>query len=248
MFSIPEQLLTSEQPFFLSEESGYLTHSPTTQFYRINFNTDAYSDQLFEQFSIELPIQLSTAINKRKAEYFAGRYCAKKLLDNKQFPNFELRIGTGRAPCWPESIVGSISHVCDSAAAVVDSYYNLQVLGVDVEKVIETNVIKSTCNTILCSAEKLYLTRCELVFSHAFTATFSMKESLYKALYPEVKKFFDFHSAEVVSLSTERQQISLKLTKTLSEQYQEGDMFTGSYAIEGKHVTTILLTHKKTSD
>lgn len=247
MFSISEKFSISTPNFFLTKEAGYLTHASSTQFFRVTFDVDAYDDQLFEQFDIELPIKLSTAIIKRKAEYLAGRYCSKMLLDERFFQDFDLQAGPGRAPCWPESIVGSISHVNDAAIAVVDSNTNLKTLGIDVEKFITPSVINTTSATILIKEELSLLKQCELDFSHAFTVAFSMKESLYKALYPQVQKFFDFHSAEVVSFSTEQRQISLKLTKTLSELYQEGDIFTGNYTIEGSHITTSILTHKKTS-
>ncbi|MBL4831746.1 MAG: 4'-phosphopantetheinyl transferase superfamily protein [Aliivibrio sp.] len=241
MFHITHRLPVTDSGFFLTKETGYFKQVPSTQFYRVTFDVDAYDDQLFDQFDIDLPIKLSTAIIKRKAEYLAGRYCAKTLLDKRHFEDFDLQSGAGRAPCWPESIVGSISHVNDTAMAVVDSNTNLHTLGIDVEKLITPSIINTTSATILTKDEISLLKQCELDFSHAFTVTFSMKESLYKALYPQVNKFFDFHSAEIISISEELQQITLKLTKTLSEHYREGHLFIGHYSIESNSVTTLIL-------
>lgn len=43
--------------------------------------------------------------------------------------------------------------------------------------------------------------------------TFSAKESLYKALYPLVREFFDFLAARVESISVERREFSIVLTR-----------------------------------
>ena len=52
--------------------------------YRCDFNADKYTDALYSELNIHFPKSLQRAVNKRKAEYLSGRYCAKRCLENQK--------------------------------------------------------------------------------------------------------------------------------------------------------------------
>ena len=79
-------------------------------YYCSEFEATSFVDASFSTHQILFPAQLGKAVSKRKAEYLAGRVCAKHVLATLSIDNFELHSGTDRAPIWPENIIGSITH------------------------------------------------------------------------------------------------------------------------------------------
>ena len=64
-----------------------------------------------DQLGLALPVTLDKAVQKRKAEFLAGRYCARAALaqlDGSLAVN--IGIGANREPLWPPGFVGSITH------------------------------------------------------------------------------------------------------------------------------------------
>ncbi|SUI55146.1 Uncharacterised protein [Serratia marcescens] len=73
-----------------------------------------------------------------------------------------------------------------------------------------------------------------LPFNELLTLTFSAKESLFKALYPQVRCYFDFLDARMVAVDTQRQTFVLALLKTLTPNCPPA---AGSAGIFGAKVT-----------
>ena len=64
--------------------------------------------------------QVATAVAKRRREFAAGRYLARKLLSRLDLPqDTPLLNGEDRAPVWPEGVAGTISHTRHRAAVAV---------------------------------------------------------------------------------------------------------------------------------
>ncbi|NJD85588.1 4'-phosphopantetheinyl transferase superfamily protein, partial [Candidatus Erwinia dacicola] len=77
-----------------------------------------------------------------------------------------------------------------------------------------------------------------LPFNLALTVVFSLKESLYKALYPQLLQFMDFSVAQVVACSDDLQQLRLRLTQTFSAEIVAGREFIGRAQVQSDEVLT----------
>ena len=78
--------------------------------------------------------ELDGAGAKRRAEYTAGRRCAREALSRLGVDGFPLLSDADRLPAWPPGVVGSISHGADYCVAAVAHAAEVAVLGVDVER------------------------------------------------------------------------------------------------------------------
>ena len=73
----------------------------------------------------------------------------------------------------------------------------------------------------------------------AVTLTFSLKESLFKALYPIVQQRFYFEHAEVLEWSTDGH-ARLRLLKDLSTDWRQGHELEGQFSIQNDQVLTLI--------
>ncbi len=60
------------------------------------------------------------------------------------------------------------------------------------------------------------------------TSLFSLKESVFKTLYPLCHKFFDFQDVEVISLNLENRSFSVNLRTKLNDRFQAGFQLNGA--------------------
>ena len=146
-----------------------------------------------------------------------------------------------RSPKWPTNIVGSISHTSSEAIAVVASPHHHSALGVDIENWIELDVAQEIYSTILNDGE-IELARCSTMdFHRVLTLVFSAKESLYKALFPSVRKYFGFECASVVSVNLSTGECTLMLEKSLSAELHKGKSFVVRFWAQKHHVVSLLV-------
>jgi enterobactin synthetase component D len=171
------------------------------------------------------PIQ---AVAKRQAEYLAGRLCAREALRRVTGQASVPASGADRAPQWPAGACGSISHSNGWAGAVVGLSRQWQSLGLDIEQLIPPARAQRLAAEILTPGELARLHGLsESEQARRITLTFSLKESLFKALYPLTLKRFYFHDAEL--LSVHGQQAQLRLLLDLSPQWPAGAQLRGQY-------------------
>jgi enterobactin synthetase component D len=141
--------------------------------------------------SILLPQSLSNASLKRRNEFLAGRYCAKKACEYIGYSLDDLPIDKSRSPKWPEGIVGSITHTSDIAACLVgksDLHFGI---GIDIEPLISRQIFDDLKSIVLTKKEDGLHTILERDQFH--TLIYSAKESIYKSIYPIVGRIVDFH-------------------------------------------------------
>ncbi len=169
----------------------------------------------FAAYGLRVPERLSQAIAKRKIEFLAGRLCALEAIKKLGFTiktTDMLRSSEDRQPIWPNGVTGSITHSSGLAAAmVVPSQKDLHI-GLDVEALMSEAsdaLIKQ-----ICLPHEWTQRNIRLPAPLSLTLIFSLKESLYKALYPQVKKFFGFDYAKV-DLSYYPDYLTITLVKDL---------------------------------
>ena len=155
----------------------------------------------FNAQKIRMPLTLSNAVAKRQAEFLAGRLCARSALELSDNILTNVGLNEDRSPKWPDGIVGSITHTDRVAGAVVARRTDYLGLGFDFEWHIEQARAREIADSILTETDRsLEKELSGISFEYYLTLIFSLKESLYKALYPRAKKFMDFHDAEITAL------------------------------------------------
>lgn len=146
--------------------------------------------------------QLASAVISRKAEHLAGRIAAVHALRHAGGPATPPGIGAHREPLWPAGFTGSISHAGHLALAVVKpSGKNTAGLGIDYQPLLSENDAENLADGVLFGTERARLASSALSFHVALSLAFSAKESLFKALFPAVQRWFGFDCAQVVAIA-----------------------------------------------
>lgn len=182
------------------------------------------ADVSFREHKIDFPEQLVRAVDKRKAEYLAGRVCVLKVLQSMGCNDFQVSIGHDREPIWPKGICGSISHSSEMAVAIASNDPTLLGLGVDIEKLMPAQHELQLQNKIIFPVELEVFTALAQQQANPLTIVFSAKESIFKALYPTVKAFFGFEAVELVDFT--KNTLLFRLTETLNICLRAGTMLT----------------------
>lgn len=228
----------SAPPFIQNIYMGWVKPFPSMFYCQVTFSKDHYQDELFTEFSIPFPKQLTLAVVKRKAEYLAARYAAQRAL--RSFGCNEIP-GTSpdRSPIWPSEWCGSLSHADECAIAVVAPKKLGMTPGIDLE-LFAPQTMKETAHVFASADEKFLLANSGIDYTTALLIIFSVKESLFKALYPEVGHFFDFDAAKVCRIDILNKSITLELTQNLSPNRIIGSRIEGYYSISDGRVLTVI--------
>ncbi|WP_061709490.1 enterobactin synthase subunit EntD [Pseudenterobacter timonensis] len=174
---------------------------------------------------------LANAGRKRKTDHLAGRIAAAHALPDHTVPG----IGPGGEPLWPDGISGSITHSGTQAMAIVTQHPAL--IGIDCETIPPENEAREIKDGIIDTEEETVLSRSGYPFALALTLVFSAKESLFKALFPQVQAFMGFEAARVTMLDEET--LTLALPRPLTG-FAEGTAFTLHWLHNGEGVITLL--------
>lgn len=168
-------------------------------------------------------------VAKRQVEYLAGRLCARAALQRLSGIIAVPAVGPDRAPQWPAGTLGSITHGSGWAGAIVANNRDWRGLGLDIEKVMPASRAERLMGEILTPAE---LFRLEALpaeqRAQRISLTFSLKESLFKALYPLVLRPFYFHDAELLSCAADNK-VRMRLLIDLHADWPAGRELPGQF-------------------
>lgn len=140
---------------------------------------------------------IKKAVEKRRREFSAGRYCARQALRTLGFEDTPIMHDQNGAPLWPQGIVGSITHSTTHAAATIAQDSRLRGLGIDMETV--SRVSPAIANKILTESELTTL-QCHpdpAEQQRQLALLFSAKESIYKCLHPLLQCRIGFEDARI---------------------------------------------------
>ena len=215
---------------------------PASVWLSTDFIPAQLEDDDFARSAIEMPESIQRSVAKRQAEFLAGRLCARAALLQLDGTCATPGMGEDRAPIWPPHISGAITHSNGRAGALVALKSEWQGLGIDLEKLLSTERAQRLAKEILTPDE---LSRMASVpaeqIALLITLTFSVKESLFKALYPLVQKRFYFEHAEVLSWTPEGL-VRLRLLTDLSPEWQQGRELDAQFClIEGQLLTVVAI-------
>lgn len=204
------------------------------------FDKTFYSDSLAIQIlGIDLFNKISNAVNSRKAEFLAGRFLAIQIMRKLGLSDAKVDMSANRLPLWPSDIKGSISHTDKFVICAISSCRSISRIGVDIE-LLDQEISLDLINTVMCKEEILLANLSNFNSAYIFSFFFSAKESLFKALYPEVKIFFDFNAAEIIKINIEEKTFNIVLRYNLNSTHTKGKIYTGRYYITDTYIVTIV--------
>ena len=199
---------------------------PGVQMLSTRFDPSMLDIEDFQRWGIPAP----AAVSKRQTEFLAGRLCAREALRRATGVAGIPAVGEDRAPRWPVGVVGSITHGAGWAAAVAARNERWRGLGLDVERMLPSARADRLAAEILTPREREgYAALNDSQRSRRVTLTFSLKESLFKALYPLVNKRFYFQDAELIH-HDDNGQARLRLLNDLSQEWKNGTELEGQFA------------------
>ncbi|TBU83256.1 4'-phosphopantetheinyl transferase [Pseudomonas daroniae] len=180
-------------------------------------------------------------VAKRQAEHLAGRFCAREALRQVTGIASVPAVGADRSPQWPAQVSGSITHSHGWAAAIVAPRSHWRGLGLDAEHLLASKRAEGLATEILTPGElqRLHGQTAEQRALH-ISLTFSLKESLFKALYPLVHKHFYFQDAELLDLDPDQGSARLRLLIELSEEWPAGSELSGLYVDQEQRLLSLV--------
>ncbi|MBI6632196.1 4'-phosphopantetheinyl transferase superfamily protein [Pseudomonas paralactis] len=213
---------------------------PGTVFLSTRFDPALLDAGDFQRSAVPPPASIQRSVAKRQAEFLAGRLCAREALQRLDNLNCIPAIGEDRAPVWPGHISGSITHSTGQAAAIVGHKAQWHGLGMDLENVLTLERAERLAGEILTADELQRMAAIPReLHGLLVTLTFSVKESLFKALYPIVQKRFYFEHAEVLGWS-QAGDVRLRLLTDLSEEWNHGKELEGQFVVQGEQLLSLV--------
>ncbi|MFY1632926.1 4'-phosphopantetheinyl transferase family protein [Solwaraspora sp. WMMB335] len=137
------------------------------------------------------------AVDKRRREFGTARRCAHEALAELGHVDVPVLSGPRREPCWPDGIVGSITHCDGYRAAAVARVQDLTSIGIDAEP--HRPLPDGVLDSIASPAETRLLATLHADHRHVCwdRLLFCAKESVYKAWYPLAQRWLGFEEAHV---------------------------------------------------
>ncbi|MYM60271.1 4'-phosphopantetheinyl transferase superfamily protein [Vibrio sp. OCN044] len=226
--------------FLFPSRIGLLGLPDTIEVQHTGFDINAYYQSLFDHYQVDFPASLGKAVDKRCAEYLAGRIVARKAIERINGTTPQIGTHKDRSPIWPQGLIGSITHSDGVVIAAVAEQKHHRLLGIDFEHWMSAQLADELCDQLLDQSEKQLLLQSDLAFERGVTLIFSLKESFYKALYPHVNTFFGFDEARVRSIDTTNGAFIIELLTSFGKEYQQGWSTEGYFRVLSDGVLTYI--------
>ncbi|MHC8300091.1 4'-phosphopantetheinyl transferase family protein [Pseudomonas sp. ZS1P83] len=203
------------------------------------FNLERFDPGLYARAGVDCPPAIVRAVPRRQAEYLAGRWLSRQMWAKRNLAPVQVHSGAHRQPIWPSGWVGSISHTSTIAVSCLAKSCEVGLLGLDLENWLAPEVADRISATIVDRQEAHYLGMLG-PFEHMLTLAFSAKESLFKAVYPQVGRYFDFDAARLVEIHWPSGRLVLRVTQDLSTSIRAGMLFEGHFQMWTGAVFTVI--------
>lgn len=212
---------------------------PGLHLHSCRFDPARFAADDFARCALEPPPGIATAVHKRQSEFLAGRLCAasalRALCGQASYPPR----GADNAPRWPQGSLGSITHSHGWAAALVGTQEAWRGLGLDAERLLDASRAERLAAEILTTDELVRFRRLpEEERGPHLTLCFSLKESLFKALYPLTLTRFYFHDAELLEM--DHDSARLRLLIDLHPDWRTGTELDGQFALFDNKVLSLV--------
>lgn len=137
---------------------------------------------------------IARSVTKRRNEFVTVRHCARRALGELGLPPVPILKGDKGEPCWPEGVVGSLTHCAGFRGAVVGRAVDVRSLGIDAEPhdVLPGGVL----DAISLPIERQQLSALPGGL-HWDRILFCAKEATYKAWFPLTHRWLGFEDAHI---------------------------------------------------
>ena len=138
---------------------------------------------------------IAKSVAKRRNEFITVRHCARIALGQLGVPPVPILKGDKGEPCWPDGVVGSLTHCTGYRGAVVGRSTVVRSVGIDAEPhdVLPNGVL----DAISLPEERSEIPREMPVGLHWDRILFCAKEATYKAWFPLTKRWLGFEDAHI---------------------------------------------------
>ncbi len=146
----------------------------------------------------EEELLIARSVVKRRNEFVTVRHCARLALQQLGVPPVPILKGENGEPCWPDGVVGSLTHCEGYRGAVVGRSVEVRSVGIDAEPhdVLPTGVL----DAISLPAERHEIAAIGSTSPHLHwdRILFCAKEATYKAWFPLTRRWLGFEDAHIV--------------------------------------------------
>jgi 4'-phosphopantetheinyl transferase EntD len=137
---------------------------------------------------------IAKSVAKRRNEFITVRHCARQALCELGVPPVPILKGEKGEPCWPDGVVGSLTHCEGYRGAAVGRRSGVRSVGIDAEPhdVLPDGVL----DAISLPGERAEL-RGMPAGLHWDRILFCAKEATYKAWFPVTRRWLGFEDAHI---------------------------------------------------
>ncbi|BBX39148.1 4'-phosphopantetheinyl transferase family protein [Mycobacterium simiae] len=138
---------------------------------------------------------IAKSVAKRRNEFITVRHCARIALGELGVPAVPILKGDKGEPCWPDGVVGSLTHCTGYRGAVVGRSPAVRSVGIDAEPhdVLPHGVL----DAVSLPAERSEIPQAMPTGLHWDRILFCAKEATYKAWFPLTKRWLGFEDAHI---------------------------------------------------
>jgi enterobactin synthetase component D len=184
-------------------------------------------------YSARLPV------SDHRLHFPAGRECASRALSALGVRPGAIDRGPAGEPLWPAGITGSITHKRDYVCAAVARTADVVTIGIDAEEIVNQERAERIAGMVVLPEESAAIEHLGLPLG--VTLLFSIKEAVFKCLYPVVQKRFYYDAAAIIAIDTQAGTFALRLVHSLSPASPRGAVLTGRWTTTGPRVFTAVL-------
>ncbi|OBG34433.1 4'-phosphopantetheinyl transferase [Mycobacterium sp. E3198] len=138
---------------------------------------------------------IAKSVAKRRNEFITVRHCARVAMGELGLPPVPILKGDKGEPCWPDGVVGSLTHCTGYRGAVVGRAGAVRSVGIDAEP---HDVLPDGVLGAIALEEERHEIAALPGGLHWDRILFCAKEATYKAWFPLTKRWLGFEDAHIV--------------------------------------------------
>jgi enterobactin synthetase component D len=174
-----------------------------------------------------------------RLSFAAGRECVARAMQELtgRASAEEIPRGVGGEPVWPPGLTGSITHKDDFISAAVARRLDARSIGIDAERIVEPERAQRISRLIL-QPQEASVGGSELSHAVRVSLCFSIKEAVFKCLYPIVLQRFYYEALAVTEIDLPQSTFSSELTRDLGAGFRAGTVLRGCIRTDLSRVYT----------
>ncbi|HCI75092.1 MULTISPECIES: 4'-phosphopantetheinyl transferase family protein [unclassified Psychrobacter] len=203
------------------------------------YNSSHFNPSLYNELPFSEPNNIKQSINKRRAEFLAGRIVAAMALFKEGSPILSVTNGARREPICYSNYNVSITHTNEMSAAIAKKSSFIYGVGVDCEKIMSLKTAKNLSTAILCGNDRSFYHKDHISYEFFCTLVFSAKEALFKTIYSHIKCYVGFEAAMLTKVDYKKQTFEIIVSEDI--QLAVSNNFSGGYKVYGNHIITFII-------